>query len=157
MVLEDGVLEPRLPLPDHRQPLLGVLQAGLGLAEVLHLLAHRRRVVGPLLELLAEDLGLGHRDLLAAALDLVVPVGRPVLLEPEHRAADLASTAPSAASVSSPYSARRRPERLQRLDRMDRGLRAHRRRPRIIDRHASRSDPAPNMNAWRSPTRRPWK
>ena len=59
VVLEDGVLERRLPLPNQRQPLLGVLQAGLGLAQGFLLLGHRRRVVGPLLKIAAEDLGTG--------------------------------------------------------------------------------------------------
>ena len=47
VILEDSLLEERLPFPDGRQPLLGILQAGLGLAQVFFLLGHRRVVVGP--------------------------------------------------------------------------------------------------------------
>ena len=102
VVLEDGLLEQRLPLPHHRQPLLGVLQARLGSPEVLLLLAHRRDVLGLLLELAAEDLGLGRGHLLAPPLDLLLPVDGPVLLEPVDGPAHLRLDRPQAASVSSP-------------------------------------------------------
>ena len=54
VIFEDGMPQHRLPLPDHDQPLLGVLQAGLGLAQGFLLLGHRRVVVGPLLEIARE-------------------------------------------------------------------------------------------------------
>ncbi len=94
MVFEGGLLEERLPFLDGGQPFLGILKAELGLSQVLFLLGHGRVVVCPFLKVFLEDLGPGHRHLLATALDLFIPVNGSLFLEPAQGAPDLGIDGP---------------------------------------------------------------
>ena len=96
VIFEDRMPEQGLPFSNHHQPLFRVLQAGLGLAQGLFLLGHRRVVVGFFLKITPENVGPRHRHLLPAPLDLVMPVRRTLLLQPSKRPANFGLDRPQA-------------------------------------------------------------
>ena len=105
------------------------------------MLGHRRVVVGPLLDIAAEDIGPGHGDLLAPPLDLLLPVGRTLLLDPPERPAHFRLDGAQGPERILAVKRQGDPKALQLIDRMDRGLRAHGRRSRrqVRDRDSPRT------------------
>ena len=125
MVFEDGLVKQRLPFANQDQPFFGVLQTGFGPSQDLHGFTERRVMIGRLLKLASEHLGLGRRNLLAPPLDLFLPVIRTLLLKPLAGPAHLGLDTPGADSVSSEVQREAGAEVLECIDRMDFRLRAH--------------------------------